>query len=620
MASSAASTEVDFDLFKRFLPQILAAMPDSWRGTTFKNNQLLGRAGFAVKLKALLAAKANSEDGGISTADLDAVGNAEDYLRVSTNISTTLEIGLGLQRGYDVTQVFTFASSVMPIVAVLLTSSVPVHLYVGAAKEPFTAAHLETLRLLGADLTVHSGPPSAHEGAVVLAFEEALEEASKVDGIVGSSVLFIANPEAIDEAKILVIRKRMATPFTTPMAEAKLQELAGLPVTANTAEASPEAIAEFHAHLQTLSGTEVNADVRPVVFTAGLPSLCSLWVSLVTKGGADILMCSTAYGGSSQLMDLMNKASGLINKHRFHIQGTASIVKGIQTALDELAADPSKLLPRTVLFVEIPTNPDMKVPDMPTIVEMLKKYKATTGKEVLLLIDSTFAPGSRVLDTLKKLSEELAVIVFISLSKSVSRGVTTAGVLVANHTEEAKDLINVVRETSQMLDTAAKKDQVKFLTENHKGVEDRCERGYAVARAVGDALQAAVKKHTSQDMRLAFVSREQAALGFTSSTFSFNLPSPAGATDEVNAGLAQHFVDLLCAHKEFKPCVSFGQDNGLVYATVPATSTQGAINEEDKAKQAVGGVQLVRISFSPGIDVEKVTKIFEDATAEVYAA
>lgn len=619
MASNAAKTEVDFEVFKRFLPQILSEMPSSWRGTTFKNDQLLGRAGFSVKLKALLAAKA-SEDGSISTADLTAVGNAEDYLRVSTNISTALEIALGLQRGMDVTQVFTFASAAMPIVAVLLTAAVPVHLYVGGAVAPFSEAQLETLRLLGADLTVHTGAPSAHEGAVVLALEEALEEGSKVDGIVASSVLFIANPAVIDEAKILVIRKRMATPFTTPMAEAKLQDLAGLPVTANTAEAPAEAVAEFHAHLQKLSGTEVNAAVSPVVFTAGLPSLCSLWVSLVASGGADVLMCSTAYGGSSQLMDLMNKASGLINKHRFHIQGTASIVKGIQTALDELAADPSKLLPRTVLFVEIPTNPDMKVPDMPTITEMLKTYKAATGKEVLLLIDATFAPGSGVLGTLRKLSEELAAIVFISLSKSVSRGVTTGGTLVANHTEEAKKLINIVRETSQMLDTGAKKDQLNFLAENHTGVEDRCDRGYAVARSVGDALQAAVKKHTSQEMRLAFVSREQAALGFTSSTFSFNLPSPAGATAEVNAGLAQHFVDLLCAHESFKPCVSFGQDNGLVYATVPATSTQGAINEEDKAKQAVGGVQLVRVSFSPGINVEAVSKIFEDATAAVYAA
>ena len=65
----------------------------------------------------------------------------------------------------------------------------------------------------------------------------------------------------------------------------------------------------------------------------------------------------------------------------------------------------------------------------------------------------------------------------------------------------------------------------------------------------------------------------------------------------MNEEFAQKFVDLLCLHPTYmKPCVSFGQDNDLVYCTVPATSTQGAISAEDKAKQARGGVQLVRVS------------------------
>ena len=127
-------------------------------------------------------------------------------------------------------------------------------------------------------------------------------------------------------------------------------------------------------------------------------------------------------------------------------------------------------------------------------------------------------------------------------------------------------------------------------------------------------------------------------MDFTSSTFSFNLPSPPKATSkvpschnhlhlnylrtpmlmftskssklcdflhsshhtlkQVNEEFAQKFVDLLCLHPTYmKPCVSFGQDNDLVYCTVPATSTQGAISAEDKAKQARGGVQLVRFSL-----------------------
>ena len=84
------------------------------------------------------------------------------------------------------------------------------------------------------------------------------------------------------------------------------------------------------------------------------------------------------------------------------------------------------------------------------------------------------------------------------------------------------------------------------------------------------------------------------------------------------AGLAQRFVDLLCANAAFKPCVSFGQDNGLVYCTVPATSTQGAVKAEDKAKQAVGGVQLVRLSFPPTFDVTSACRVVEDAVGSVY--
>ena len=42
------------------------------------------------------------------------------------------------------------------------------------------------------------------------------------------------------------------------------------------------------------------------------------------------------------------------------------------------------------------------------------------------------------------------------------------------------------------------------------------------------------------------------------------------------------------------------------------------IKEEDKAKQARGGVQLVRLSFPPTIDVDAVCERIESAVATVY--
>ena len=56
-----------------------------------------------------------------------------------------------------------------------------------------------------------------------------------------------------------------------------------------------------------------------------------------------------------------------------------------------------------------------------------------------------------------------------------------------------------------------------------------------------------------------------------------------------------------------------------MYCTVPATSTQGAVKAEDKAKQAVGGVQLVRLSFPPALDTTAAIRVLEGAVAAIYA-
>ena len=45
---------------KAHLANILANIPDEWRGTTFKNSALLGREKFAKKLLALIAKKGSN--------------------------------------------------------------------------------------------------------------------------------------------------------------------------------------------------------------------------------------------------------------------------------------------------------------------------------------------------------------------------------------------------------------------------------------------------------------------------------------------------------------------------------------------------------------------------------
>ena len=205
-----------------------------------------------------------------------------------------------------------------------------------------------------------------------------------------------------------------------------------------------------------------------------------------------------------------------------------------------------------------------------------------------------------------------------SLSKSVSRGLTCAGCIVGN--KSASKVMAKIAEVREALDTQADIFQSNILCENHEGVEERVKDAYALAARVGNVLTSVVKEVTGVDMPLNFVTPKNAEAGFTSSTFSFNLPPPPSASAQRLAALAQDFVDVLQEDKvNFKPCVSFGQDNKLVYLTVPATSTQGAIKEEDKAKQAKGGVQLTRFSFPVSVgDVETVEEGIRKGVRAVY--
>ena len=75
------------------------------------------------------------------------------------------------------------------------------------------------------------------------------------------------------------------------------------------------------------------------------------------------------------------------------------------------------------------------------------------------------------------------------------------------------------------------------LCTNHTGVEERCLKAYDNSKASMDALCAAVKDITKKDMDIHGVTEANAAIGFTSSTYSFNLP-PKSKSLKVNVALA----------------------------------------------------------------------------------
>ena len=160
---SAEAPKLTTAILKQYLPSILANLPHEWRGTTFKNSALLGRVGFCDALAALLVEKHATGATEVTEADLVAVGNAEDYFRVSSNISTLLELVLALDSDLPVDQIFTWASTTMSLVAICLTAQHPVELCVAdGIALPFTDAQLATLKLIGCHVTQRVG--GAHPG------------------------------------------------------------------------------------------------------------------------------------------------------------------------------------------------------------------------------------------------------------------------------------------------------------------------------------------------------------------------------------------------------------------------------------------------------------------------
>ena len=77
-----------------FIPKLLDSMPYEWKGTTFNNSAEIyhGREKFIANLINLIAEKKHTKE--VSSNDLSSIGNAEDYLRVATNVCTALETAL----------------------------------------------------------------------------------------------------------------------------------------------------------------------------------------------------------------------------------------------------------------------------------------------------------------------------------------------------------------------------------------------------------------------------------------------------------------------------------------------------------------------------------------------
>lgn len=615
---------------KKRVEDIVAKAPKSWYGTTYPNDKrFIGRAAFIDQVSRMMDAK---EDCDVKTEDLENMF-PEDYVRLGSPFSTIMEVQRAKETGFDPKNVFSFGSATLPLIAAMMTSKGGrVYLYTATKGKRILSAKMEKILTVtyGCSFRRCPGRPEKHDDGAVLLVSSApvpLEKCEHVDAVVDfEGIIYVANPknilvEDVKDSKgtmiaegLHTIRKRLGAAPPVPDVVARLKNL--------PKESVPDTAA-LKKHLKSLAGCESAAgDV--LIATVGLSALGACVMATLDKGDRDIdlLMCSTAYGGSSQQADILikNCSSGSVRmqKHKFDIQGGRPVLDAVRSKLKDMRKGPKKKL--TLVEIEYPTNPDMKDCDLDDLKIELESYRDDTGSEVVLILDTTFSPPSRAAQPFKN---SLPVLIFTSLSKSVTGGKTTGGSLVANSHPVAQDILSRAHEHLTVFDTASKPCQLSILNEMHAKCEDRVKKANANTSEAARHMESAVAEASGQKMLVNFVTQEQIAKSVTPATFSFNLPVPRHLTNNSKAcaSLAQDFVDELVRRYSsgVKPCVSFGQSNTYVYATVPATSTQGVISEEDKAKQAVGGVQLVRFSFPPSMDMPRWKAAVEATLKSIYS-
>lgn len=601
------------------IQNLLGNIPNEWYGTTYNNSKLITRQEF---ISNLIDLKSNK----ITRQELENIGNSSDYFRVGSNISTIFEYIYATNNKLDYRNTYSFSSIIMPILAIYFTTNKKMNLWID---EIIISKSLIDISILDSIFTQLEIPihiysilhinDIANSINVYMTISNNRKTTKKMEAFVDiitignnlQSILYIEDTNTLSIDNIYTFRKRLSTPSTNSfILDWFNQKRTNNDFTIENNN-SIETV-ELYNHLDIMVGNIPNKIDKPILCSSGLSTLASLWFSFICDGGIDICICSTAYGGSSQLCDLFeDRFPELCKKHMFDIQGEQNIMESIENCVN----NPNKKFKTMVLFIEMPTNPDMKVIDLEKLTTIVKNIEKT--QKIIVLIDTTFSPCAKIMSLLPNLD----IIVFMSLSKNVSRGCTTAGALIGN--ERTNNILYQknynVKLITETLDTKIRLDQLNILNRNHINVEKRCIQAYNIAKEVMEYLENTIYQITNKRIKISFITKENnEKYGITTGTFSFNLPAPIHYNINERKYLAQQFVDIITLNPLFTPCVSFGQDNNLVYITVPATSTQGAILDCNKEKQEKDGVQLVRLSFPPKIDINMVKQNIKDTLLQIY--
>lgn len=608
--------------------KILENLPKSWIDLTTHRLDIYDEE--RAKSQFLEQLLARQLSGDYSAKSLEELPTAYDYIRLGHQLSSILEWILAEINGVSSDNVITFISKTMPILAILRNNCLTgkaTYLYYNIDTQPLVdVPRLEEIygyKFESYKITDAADIPEHSDGTVIFVtqsdYKSPLMNKSNIDVTVNihphfGSAMVIHNSQLTPQISnelvndVQHVRRRETIAMTPVNALNVLHEIVGeyqnLSDTRKTEQYKTDNKNKVYDCIQENTGSVIT----PLIASSGLSIQYAILMGLVEDAmkqypdkSIEIILPPNCYGGTNdqarRIADLIPNV-GIVD---LLVDGGQDMVSSLDLALKDVAL--SNSVP--IVLAEIPTNPRVEVPDMDKLAEVLKaeRKNSVDGLAVapVFMVDQTFCPNVKLLHQESELAE-VKTISFSSGSKFPSGGRCIAGYCAANNA--AKETMVLISKHLILSDNEAVSHQLSTLAENMPSMPERIIKAYSNARIFVRHIQ-----NLLPESNINFVSAELAEQGFTPSVFSLDLPS-TGQTKEqreenkriLNKKLIDHMITAFPG--DCKYCVSYGQLKGS-YWTIPATSTQGTTQENDKD-------YIVRVALSPDSDVAKLSKSFTE--------
>jgi len=561
--------------------------------------------------------------GSYSTEALDSLPTAYDYIRLGHQLSSVLEWVLAKLNQAPSDQVITFASSTMPILAILRRDALnqtTTHIYHDLESSPL----LDEERLssiYGYQFDVKkvassSEIPEHPKGTVLFVterpYQTPLAKHVNIDATINrhpqfGSMIVIHKSPALDSQVTEIIndvqhvRRRESIAMTPPSALKVLNEIVQ-GVLSDIELIQGDNLPIVHQCIQDNTGSSI----PPIVASSGLAIQYAIMMGLVENAITEhpnkpiaLILPPNCYGGTN---DQARRIANLIPNTDIVdllVDGGHDLVSSLEAVLTQVAKNNGV----PIVLAEIPTNPRVEVPDMNELARVLNQPRKTTENEDAIepsfMVDQTFCPNVKLLGQ-DDLLATVKVISYTSGSKFPSGGRCVAGYCAANNA--ASEIQKLISKHLKLSDNSADPHQINTLAENMPSMPERIKKAYQNTVEFINHI-----KRVLPDSKINFVSEELTIQGFTPSVFSLDLPT-VGETKEQREEYKRRLNEKLIRfmikrHPDVsKHCVSYGQLKGS-YWTVPATSTQGTTKETDKD-------YIVRVAIAPDIDLVKLSESF----------